>query len=90
MLKISKRYKLFREALISYRNKSESKEVDEVLEIINRQIDNWDILLMVIIKGSMKLTEKIKDRVSRNYDILITQEELLKQAIYKMQKGVFE
>lgn len=90
LLKISKRYKLFREALISYRNKSESKDVDEVLEIINRQIDNWDILLMVILKGSMKLTEKIKDRVSQNFDVLINHEELLKQAIYKIQKGVSE
>ncbi len=91
LLKISKRYKLFKESLLSYRNLSQNnKEIElleETLKTLQDSINFWDILLMVILKGSMKLSDKTKERLINNFNSLIENEEKLKTNLYDLNKG---
>lgn len=80
----SKRYKFFRQYILSASKVMNLADFESSVICLDNVINDWDIILMLLLKASMAPGERIKARLKSKTDMLINDEEILKSKLLKL------
>jgi len=74
---VGKRFNFFREWIIQY-NDVENKTIGNMITILEKYSKEWDLLLMLLVKQTRKMSEKTNDRIIMKLNSMIDLDESLK------------
>lgn len=77
---VSKRFNFFREWLIQY-NGDEDETIGNMITILGKYVKEWDVLLILLVKQTRKMSERTNDRIVMKLNYMIALNESLEAEI---------
>lgn len=92
MMVVSKRNKLFVQYLECYKKVLTDEDTEfllilnEIIDVSIRLINEWDVLLMLILKAGKVLNDKVRQRLSDKFELVISEEKDRKEKLLQLYK----
>lgn len=77
---VGKRSNFFREWLIQYNNDNNEK-INEIICLLEKYAREWDVLLILLVKQTRKMSDKTNDRIINKFKAMIELDEKLDKAL---------
>lgn len=79
-----RRYRFFRQYLVCFEQLQEDETIRKTIEVLEQEAVEWDKLSMLVIKGCIAASDKVKERMLTRIDSILACDDSLKSCIKQL------